>query len=205
MQSPATVSFVICDSDYQGPIRDEPLPIELHNTLYAVRGEPVDGLADPSGLRAWLSALGDRLPVAVESVDGRRFEELHSLRASVHEALHAAVERRAMSEPVVAHLNELSARDPRSPYMTQRGAARASEFRHHALTPTDILLGVIAASTIELVSGPRAADVRACGAPGCVLMFLKDHPRREWCSAACGNRARQARHYARSRRPRRHA
>lgn len=196
---------MIRDSDYQGPIRDEPLPIELHNTLYAVRGEPLDGLADPPGLRAWLSALGDGLPVAVESVDGRRFEELHSLRASVCEALHAAVERRAMSEPTLAHLNELSARSLRSRYMTQRGAARASEFRHHALTATDMLLGVIAVSTIELVSGPHAADLRVCGAPGCVLMFVKDHPRREWCSAACGNRARQARHYARSHRRRRHA
>jgi hypothetical protein len=44
-----------------------------------------------------------------------------------------------------------------------------------------------------------AALLRACGAPGCVLMFLKDHPRREWCSNACGNRARQARHYDRTR------
>ena len=34
-------------------------------------------------------------------------------------------------------------------------------------------------------------------APGCVLYFIKDHPRREWCSTACGNRARAARHYAR--------
>jgi predicted RNA-binding Zn ribbon-like protein len=205
MGCPVTVRPVTRDSDYQGPIRDEPLPIELHNTLYAVRGEPIDGLAYPPALRSWLTALGDRLPVAAEEVDGCRLEELHSLRASAREALHAAVERRAMSEPAIAHLNELSARDPRSPYMTQRGAALASEVRHHALTPTDTLLGGIAAGTIELVSGPRAADLRVCGAPGCVLMFLKDHPRREWCSAACGNRARQARHYARSRRPRRHA
>jgi predicted RNA-binding Zn ribbon-like protein len=196
---------VIRESDYQGPIRDEPLPIELHNTLYAVHGEQVDGLADTAGLRAWLTALGDGLPVAAEEVDGCRLEELQSLRASVREALHAAVERRAMSEPSLAHLNELSTRSPHAPYMTQRGGARASELRHQAPTPTDVLLGVIAANTIELVSGAGAADLRACGAPGCVLMFLKDHPRREWCSAACGNRARQARYYARSRRPRRHA
>ena len=195
---------MIRDADYQGPIRDEPLPIELHNTLYAVRGEQIDGLTDTAGLRAWLTALGDELPVAAEEVDGRRLEELRSLRASVREALHAAVERRAMSEASLVHLNELSARSPHALYMTQRGAARASELRHHAPTSTDVLLGVIAAGTIELVSEPHAADLRACGAPGCVLMFLKDHPRREWCSAACGNRARQARHYARSRLPRRH-
>ena len=42
-------------------------------------------------------------------------------------------------------------------------------------------------------------QLRACHAPGCVLYFLKDHPRREWCSTACGNRARAARHYRRHR------
>jgi predicted RNA-binding Zn ribbon-like protein len=68
-----------------------------------------------------------------------------------------------------------------------------------APTATDTVLGVIAADTIELLGGPRSDDLRACGAPGCMLMFLKDHPRREWCSPTCGNRARQARHYARSR------
>ncbi|MFD2356647.1 CGNR zinc finger domain-containing protein [Nonomuraea ferruginea] len=29
-----------------------------------------------------------------------------------------------------------------------------------------------------------------------MLYFLRDTPRREWCSAGCGNRARAARHYA---------
>ncbi|HEY3005705.1 MAG TPA: CGNR zinc finger domain-containing protein [Kribbellaceae bacterium] len=38
---------------------------------------------------------------------------------------------------------------------------------------------------------------RACYAPGRVLYFVTGHPRREWCSTACGNRARAARHYAR--------
>ena len=38
---------------------------------------------------------------------------------------------------------------------------------------------------------------RATHAPGCVLYFVQDHPRREWCSTACGNRARVARHYDR--------
>ena len=65
-----------------------------------------------------------------------------------------------------------------------------------------MILGRLASSTIALVSGPHADDLRKCGAPGCVLMFLKNHPRREWCSATCGNRARQARHYARRRRHR---
>jgi len=43
--------------------------------------------------------------------------------------------------------------------------------------------------------GEDAATLHACYAPGCVLYFVRSHPRREWCSNACGNRARAARHY----------
>ena len=96
-------------------------------------------------------------------------------------------------------LNERSAASPESLELTQRGGERTSRLRHHGATPADVVLGAIAASAIELLGGPHAGELRACGAPGCVLMFVKDHPRREWCSPACGNRARQARHYARSR------
>ena len=69
---------------------------------------------------------------------------------------------------------------------------------HHGTNRADVVLAALAGDAIELVTGPRRADLRACGAPGCVLVFLKDHPRREWCSNACGNRARQARHYRRA-------
>ncbi|MCB0944909.1 MAG: CGNR zinc finger domain-containing protein, partial [Mycobacterium sp.] len=52
---------------------------------------------------------------------------------------------------------------------------------------------------VELLTGPAAVRLRACNAPGCVLYFVKTHPRREWCSEGCGNRVRAARHYQRTR------
>lgn len=57
----------------------------------------------------------------------------------------------------------------------------------------------IAAEAVELFTGEDRVLLRACYAPGCVLYFVKDHPRREWCSPSCGNRARAARHYRRNR------
>lgn len=184
---------------YPGPIRAEPLPIELHNTLFADGGRVVDGLADSRGLREWLAALGERLPVRPGAVEAGRVEDFLALRAAVRAAVEAVLEGRAVPEDALAELNRASEHSPRSLQLAQRGRQRRSEVRYHAPTATDVLLGVIAADTIELLGGSRADDLRACGAPGCVLMFLKDHPRREWCSATCGNRARQARHYARSR------
>ena len=66
-----------------------------------------------------------------------------------------------------------------------------------AATRADVVLGALAADTIDLLTGPTRTDLRACGAAGCVLVFVKQHPRRQWCSNACGNRTRQARHYRR--------
>jgi predicted RNA-binding Zn ribbon-like protein len=184
---------------YGGPIRNEPLPIELHNTLYAVGGDVVDGLADAASRRAWVAAIGDRLPFTAPKADPSRFGDFDALREAVREVLRATLERRRASKAALTELNRRSATTPRFEQLTQAGPALAAETRFQAATPTDALLGYLAAATIGLVSGPHAAELRVCGAPRCVLMFLKDHPRREWCSTACGNRARAARHYRRHR------
>jgi predicted RNA-binding Zn ribbon-like protein len=64
--------------------------------------------------------------------------------------------------------------------------------------PVDAALSDLARAGAALIADPER-PLRACGAPGCVLYFVRDHPRREWCSVACGNRVRAARHYARTR------
>jgi predicted RNA-binding Zn ribbon-like protein len=185
---------------YPGPLRGEPLPIELHNTLWcAPGGTPVDGLADRQGLHGWLSAMAAELPVQPTAVDPDRLEDFHQLRGAVRTALHAALESKQPSAASVQVLNAASAASPHSVSLAEHGGGPRIEVAYQAADPIDVVLGVLASDTIELVAGPDAAKLRACGAPGCVLMFVKDHPRREWCSAACGNRARQARHYARTR------
>lgn len=40
----------------------------------------------------------------------------------------------------------------------------------------------IARDAVRILGGPLRDDLRACHGPGCVLFFVKDHPRREWCS-----------------------
>ena len=188
---------------YSGPLRGEPLAIELHNTLYASRGRAIDGLLEAEGPKAWLTALGKRLP-AGGTGDDPSLEELVELRAAVREALHAAVESRPPPQAAIETLNRASARAPRSAAARwRRTAAPRWEPRVHTDDRADIVVAAFAADAIELITGPRRDAIRECGAPGCVLLFLKDHPRREWCSDACGNRARQARHYERTRgRPR---
>lgn len=184
---------------YAGPLRGEPLAVELHNTLYAGSGGAVDGLADRASAAAWLAAIDDRLP---EGGDGPwpTVEELTDLRAAVGQALRAALAQTAPDENALEAINRASSRAPRSPIAVWApGGVPVATTDHHGASRADIVIGSLASDAIDLLTGPRRADLRACGGPGCVLLFLKSHPRRAWCSNACGNRARQARHYRRTR------
>jgi predicted RNA-binding Zn ribbon-like protein len=183
-------------------VRDEPLAVELHNTVYSASGELVDGLAEPASMRAWLDGMAGRLPEGGER-PGPTSAELVGLRDAVRSALHALVEGVACDAAALDTINRASARAPTSPRVIWPPAAEpVAATDHHGAGRADVVLSAFAADAIELLTGPRRDDLRACGAPGCVLLFLKDHPRREWCSNACGNRARQARHYRRRRRQR---
>lgn len=189
------------NASYPGPLRDERLALELHNTLYAGGGGLVDGLETADGLSAWLSAIGNRFPAPARDADASRQREFLALRAAVRDALRSALDGKPGPEATLEVLNGFAARAPHSPVAVvgADGQPRA-ETRYHGADATDVALATLAADAIELLAGPGREQLRACGAPGCVLMFLKEHPRRIWCSDVCGNRARQARHYERTRR-----
>ena len=184
---------------YPGPVRDESLAIEFHNTLYAVRGRAVEGLSDEAGLAAWLEAVTDRLPPAARPPERGRLSEYLDLRTVVRDALQAALARRLPAEAVTNALNGASRRSPRFERLCVEAGHLRVGLGYSTSSATDIALGAIARDAMSLIGTPRRFDLRACGAPGCVLLFLKDHPRRSWCSNACGNRARQARLQARRR------
>jgi predicted RNA-binding Zn ribbon-like protein len=65
--------------------------------------------------------------------------------------------------------------------------------------PDASVLGAVARSAIELLAGHDRERLRVCGAHGCDRLFIAATPRRQWCSPACGNRVRVARHAARYR------
>jgi predicted RNA-binding Zn ribbon-like protein len=179
---------------YSGPLRDEPLAIELHNTIYAREGARRDGLAQPG----WLEAIDERLPAGGRGRGPTR-GELVALRDAVRPALQAALDGAPHDADALAALNRAAARAPLSPVAVwQRDGDPTAAVDHHGASRADVVLAALAADAIALLTGPDRARLGGCHAPGCVLMFLKSHPRREWCSNACGNRARQARHYARS-------
>jgi predicted RNA-binding Zn ribbon-like protein len=174
------------------------LAVELYNTLFAAAGTRLDGLADRASAEAWVASLAPRLPTGGKGT-GPKPADLIALRQAVRETLQAVIDGVPAPRASIDTVNRCCARAPRSRVARWSAHARlVRDWDFGGASRADVVLSAIAADTIELITGPDAASLRLCGAPGCVLMFVRDHPRREWCSGSCGNRARQARHYRRT-------
>lgn len=185
------------------PLLGEPPAIELVNATYAVRGRLRDGLGSVPQLASWLHGMRPRLSVALTDADLHRLDEVdlaaaHALRDAVRALATAAVTDTAAPPDAVDVLNAAVRRVPAWPELVwgEQPVAR----RRIGGPPVPAVLAELAASAVSLFTGSEFTELRACPGPGCVLFFVKDHSRRAWCSPGCGNRARAARHYDRSRR-----
>lgn len=184
------------------PVMQQALPIELMNTVWADRHGIKDSLATDAGSAAWLVGLGDRVPTRIAPTGAGR-ERMRELRdAARYLAAHVTGDPRAgvassvgSREDAIKIVNASAARAPHIPALVNTVDGRLFAGSQHEFDG-DALLSWVAASTIEFLGSSQADELNVCLAPGCVLYFLKDHPRREWCSAKCGNRARAARYYA---------
>lgn len=182
------------------PLLGEPLALEFANTRFVARGDEHDGLLEPEDLADWLRRVGDRLAHGTTerelcAIDAAHLAAARDLRDAIRTLLAAAVAR--------APLN------PQAAQVLNRVVAKAPEWQELSVHPvpglvtrtcTDFVgaaLASIASDAVRVLGGPSAEAVRACSAPGCVLFFRKDHPRRTCCSTRCSNRVRAARHYAR--------
>jgi predicted RNA-binding Zn ribbon-like protein len=189
------------------PLYGEPWPIEFANTLWADREGSHDALATPVEVDDWLAATTavapplspHRVKVGAAEVDDAQAlrDAIRRLAAeSTQDTRAAAVSQLALTR-AVACVNEVAERAPRSSQLHWPRIGSPYRSSRSDSGPVAALLAELAEQAIELFSGPRREQLRACQGPGCVLYFVRDHPRREWCSAACGNRARVARHYRR--------
>jgi predicted RNA-binding Zn ribbon-like protein len=172
------------------------------NTIWADRSGVHDALTTAGDLSAWLAAVDPAAdPIAARRADLSRFRTLRDALRRLAALLTgddraAAASATAEVERAVADLNAAAAAAPVRPVLAHRdGALTLASPPANA----EVALATIAQESIELLGGADGQRLRACHGPGCVLYFLKDHPRREWCSAACGNRMRVSRHYHRHR------
>ena len=187
----------------------EPLPVELMNTVTAGRDGIHDALEDDRGAAAWLRAVAGRIGAEAGTGPGQLGEDAVGPAAGALRELRDALRALAaeatgdprppatapgLTRPeALATLNALARTWPELAWPAGGHPARA--YRAHGTA--SLAVELIAHQGVELLAGPARDRLRPCLAPNCLLFFAKDHPRREWCSPACGNRARVARHYQR--------
>jgi predicted RNA-binding Zn ribbon-like protein len=182
---------------------DEPLPVRLMSTIWAGQDGIHDDLSTTAALDEWLDAVGmDR---AGTHATGHELAKARALRDAVRrlagyvtqDTRPAAVSAMTDVAAALDLVNSTAAELP-APRLALRDG-RLELGAHRGPSPVTTRLAQVAEQAVQLLSGAEAARLRACYAPGCVLYFMKTHPRREWCSVACGNRVRAARHYQRAR------
>jgi predicted RNA-binding Zn ribbon-like protein len=192
------------------PLLGEPLPVALMNTIWADRDGVHDALETAGHLTQWLVSVEDRLDVPLDlatgSIPATQLTRARNLRDALRRlAADATGDDRPLAASAVDDtdraltlLNSAAAHAPRWNALQQptRGGA-PTRLTKTAKSAPDAAISQIADDAIALFSDGSGAVLRACRAPGCVLYFVRQHPRRDWCSAACGNRARVARHYQR--------
>ena len=180
-------------------LADEAVPIRLMATVWADVAGVHDDLRTADDLDAWLDAAAvDRSGqggTAAELQLARRLRDaVRRLAAQVTgDDREAARSATGDVRAAVRDLNEAAAQLP-GPRITLADGVLKSTTSAPGSAVTGALARV-AAESIALLAGPDAEQLRACYAPGCVLYFVKTHPRREWCSVTCGNRVRAARRY----------
>ena len=153
-----------------------------------------DELGSPAALRAWLAA---RWRSGNPASDGvlLRLHDFRSLRDAVLAACLRTIERSSLPDGAVEAINDASALVPMWPALrTDRSGRTTADVETTDASETNRILASIARSAIELLGGPDAARLRECLA--CGRFFLASRPRQTWCSDACGNRTRVARHRA---------
>jgi predicted RNA-binding Zn ribbon-like protein len=192
----------------------EPLPVELMNTVTVIGDEIYDALADDDEAAAWLRAVAQRIDAEAGMGSGRPADAetrpaVGALRALRDALRRLAAEATADPRPpatapdltrpeAIVTLNALAQARPELVWPADGHPTRS----YGANGTTGLAVALIAYQGVELFTGPARDRLRPCLAPNCLLFFAKEHARREWCSPACGNRARVARHYRRHHNPR---
>jgi predicted RNA-binding Zn ribbon-like protein len=171
-----------------------PPAVDLANTVMVTPSGDRDLLESEHQLGAWIAAERGRIP-GVEAASGR-LAQVRDLRESVRELLHARARGTRVPEAARGRINALSCAAPIRVSLTSDSRAIHEPDAHDDYS---LFEATIARSAIELADR-REDRLSVCGAPSCGMLYLREHPRQVWCSKACGNRARVARHAARRRR-----
>lgn len=182
------------------PGAEDHLALDFVNSAVALPGGHfADVLGSPEDVNRWLTAHG--LAPADAGVQEMCVAQLRALREHIRALFAARVAGLPALPPALSAVNEALSGAPAAALLywdEKNGPYRAT------LCPTDEILAralaTLAADAADLLTGPEADRLTACGSAPCTRYLLR-RGRRHWCSTRCGDRARAARAYARRTRP----
>ncbi|MEV4732370.1 CGNR zinc finger domain-containing protein [Saccharopolyspora sp. NPDC049426] len=166
-----------------------------NSSLALPGGHRVDLLGSPAAANEWLSVRG----LAPVETDMREMcaSQLRSLREQVRALFASRVAGLPALPAALSAINDALTRVPTAPLLQwddKDGPYRATP--HPTTQVVDHALATLAADAADLLTGPDAERLTACGSTPC-NRFLIRNGRRHWCSTRCGDRARAARAYVR--------
>jgi predicted RNA-binding Zn ribbon-like protein len=169
----------------------------LADTVVTTTDPPNDLLVDDARARQFWALQAARLPAgaAPPSLAATR-----RLRDAIRAVLDARLVSERSPDGAVAAINAAAAAAPTSPRLVIGTNGLTQDERWHATDAGLITLAAAAHSAIQLLTSDAVGRLRRCANPACSMLFVAETPRRQWCTPnICGNRARVARHYRRSR------
>jgi len=179
------------------PILDEPMAVELANTLYGNADERIDFLGEPRLRASWLAAARlDLTASEAQAVARRGGGDLVALRDAVRSLFLAQVDREPFAASAVEMINAAAARGTRRPRL-ELVAGRPLRTDARFGDRTSRLLAELAELAIEFVGSADLDRVRRCSAPDCAMLYVQAHHRRRFCHPSCSHRSRQAAYYRR--------
>ncbi len=175
---------------------EEHLSLALANSAIALPGgHTIDLLGTPAQTNRWLTERG------LAPVDAGMREmcaaQLRSLREQIRSLFASRAEGLPALPAAITAINDVMTRVPTAPLL--RWDDKTGPYRtapHPTTAIVDHALATLAADAADLLTGPAADRLTACGSTPCNRYLLR-HGRRHWCSTRCGDRARAARAYAR--------
>ncbi|MFF7357810.1 MULTISPECIES: CGNR zinc finger domain-containing protein [Streptomyces] len=170
--------------------------LDLANSAIALPGgQHIDLLGTPADAQRWLVERG----LAPADADLRETcaSRLRALRERIRALLASRAEGHPAPADALAAVNEALTLAPAASLLhwsAERGLHRSAA--HPVTQIVEHALAALAADAADLLTGPDADRLTACGSAPCNRYLLR-HGRRHWCSTRCGDRARAARAYAR--------
>lgn len=173
------------------------LALDFVNSAIALPGgQFIDLIGTPAAANQWLHERD--LAPADAGLREMCAAQLRSMREHIR-SLFAAREAGLAALPgALSAVNDALSRVPTAALLhwdEKNGPYRATTYPPNQIL--DHALATLAGSAAELLTGPDAESLAACDSAPCNRYLLR-HGRRHWCSIRCGDRARAARAYART-------